>query len=152
MFLQEGITAHDENMRYLNLAVGAFQKVQTRSRRDRRPAKRNSSGSFTLPFGPHLSPVLCPGGGVPRERRRPDSGGAATAHQKGRECLSQTGSSDCADGSLEEDQREAGSRTVTTNDLLDCLVHPDVITRVTELLLDRRTHTHTNTHSQFQND
>lgn len=144
MFLQEGVTPHDENMRYLSLAVRAFQKVQTQSRRDRRAVKRHSSGqplesaaaSFTAPFGPHLTPVLCPREAW-QERRSPQRGGAVTAHQKGRES---SGSGDCADGSLEnsaEDQREPGSRTITTNDLLDCLVHPDVIARVTELLLDR---------------
>lgn len=153
MFLQEGVTSHDENMRYLNLAVGAFQKVQTLdSRRDGRPAKRDSGGqtlekpgSFTLPFGPNLTPVLCPRG-APPERRSPDSGGA----------LSRTRPRDCADGSPEnsaEDLREAGSRSITTNDLLDCLVHPDVVARVTELLLDRyvkKTSTHTHTHQQTQ--
>ncbi|KAJ8012349.1 hypothetical protein DPEC_G00041780 [Dallia pectoralis] len=38
--------------------------------------------------------------------------------------------------------REAHSHTVsvTTNDLLECLVHPEVMTKVTELLLERRRH------------
>lgn len=148
MFLQGGVTPHDENMRYLNLAVGAFQEVQTQSRRDRRPVKRDSSGqplenvgSFTLPFGPHLTPVLCPRE-PGQQRRSPECGGAVTAHQKGTVCLSQSRSRDCAGGSPEksaEDHREPGSRTISTNDLLDCLVHPDVVARVTQLLLDRHT-------------
>lgn len=146
VFLQEGRTPHEENMQYLNLAVRAFQKVPSQSRRDRRPAKRDSSGQtlenvgpFTVPFGPHLCPVLCP------------------QEPGGRERLTHARSRDCAGGSLENsagDHSEPGARTITTNDLLDCLVHPDVVARVTELLLARHaqiheedkhptTHTHT---------
>lgn len=139
VFLQGGVTSHEENMRYLSLAVGAFQKVQ--STRQRRPVNRDSRGrtledcgSFSLPFGPHLTPVLCP-----RERsqemRGPERDRAGTA----RHCLSQ--SHDCADGTWEnfaEAGEEPGTRTITTNDLLECLVHPDVIAQVTELLLQAR--------------
>lgn len=151
MFLQEGVTTHDENMQYLNLAVRAFAKVQTQRRRDRRPAKRDSSGqtlenisSFTVPFGPHLTPVLCPRE-LAQGRRSPERGGAGTAHQKGRECLTQASSRYCGDGALgisAGDHREPGTTSITTNDLLDCLVHPDVMARVTELLLDRHAGNH----------
>lgn len=154
--LQDRVTSHDENMRCLNLAVGAFHKVPAQRRRERRPGKRDSSGqtldtaaSFTLPFGPHLSPVLCP-----REpRQEPERGGAVTAPHKGSERLTQSTPPDGAGGSLEnsaEDHQDPGSRTITTNELLDCLVHPDVVARVTELLLDRhakKTSTHTHTHT-----
>uniref|UniRef100_H3DE34 Hspb associated protein 1 n=1 Tax=Tetraodon nigroviridis TaxID=99883 RepID=H3DE34_TETNG len=130
---EEGVTPHDQNMRYLNLAVGAFQKVRAR-RRERRPVKRGSGGQpredhegpFTVPFGPHLAPVL-----RPRD--------AVSAHQTATERLPGSGSGGCADGSLETpevDHREPGSGTITTNDLLDCLVHPDVLARVAELLVD----------------
>lgn len=129
-------------MRYLNLAVGAFQKVQ--STRRRRPVKGDSRGqtledcgSFTLPFGPHLAPVLCPRE-QSQEMRIPERGRAATARQDGSQCL--FGSHDCADGTWEnfaEAPKEPGTRTITTNDLLECLVHPDVIAQVTELLLDK---------------
>lgn len=127
-------------MHYLNLAVGAFQKVQ--STRHRRPVKRDSrgqtledSGSFTLPFGPHLTPVLCP---RDQDMRSPERGRAVTPHQDGRQSLFQ--SRDCADGTWEnfaEARKDPGTRTITTNDLLECLVHPDVIAQVTELLLDK---------------
>lgn len=40
---------------------------------------------------------------------------------------------DCAD----ETSAEPRHTTITTNDLLDCLVHPDIINRVTQLLLER---------------
>lgn len=131
LFLQGGVTSHQENMHYLNLAVGAIQKVQ--STRHRRPVKRDSRGqtledrgSFTLPFGPHLSPVLCP---REQETRSPERGRAVS------QSLIQ--SHDCADGTWEDSHKEPGTRTITTNDLLECLVHPDVIARVTELLLDK---------------
>lgn len=130
-------------MHYLNLAVGAFQKVQTQSTRHRRPVKHDSRGqtledcgSFTLPFGPHLTPVLCP-----REQSQemsPERGRAVTARQDGSQCSFQ--SHDCADGTWEnfaEAHKEPGTRTITTNDLLECLVHPDVIAQVTALLLEK---------------
>eukprot|EP00066_Takifugu_rubripes_P022207 XP_011611473.1 PREDICTED: HSPB1-associated protein 1 [Takifugu rubripes] len=130
-----GVTSHEENMRYLNLAVGAFQKVQ--STRHRRPVKHDSRGrtledcgSFTLPFGPHLTPVLCP-----RERSQEMRGSERDRAVTARQCLSQ--SHDCADGTWENFAEEPGTRTITTNDLLECLVHPDVIAQVTELLLDK---------------
>lgn len=145
-------------MQYLNLAVRALQNIQTPSSRggERRPAKRDStgqtretSGSFTIPFGSHLSPVLS-------QERSPERGWAVTAHQDSIQCVTGSRAHDYADGSLEnsaEGHKELRSRTITTNDLLDCLVHPDVVARVTELLLDRqagsdrtgtwRTHTHT---------
>ncbi|XP_068423134.1 HSPB1-associated protein 1 homolog isoform X3 [Clinocottus analis] len=109
---------------------------------DARPAKRDStgrikerggaSGSFRVPFGPHLVPVRCrastetstdpevkeaaPGGGGEEE-----GGGNLPRHR--------------APGPREE----PGNAPVTTDDLLDCLLHPDVIARVTELLLARQT-------------
>lgn len=48
----------------------------------------------------------------------------------------------CADGTsehLSEDYKGSTRATITTNDLLDCLVHPDIIARVTELLLEKHT-------------
>ncbi|XP_034740660.1 HSPB1-associated protein 1 homolog isoform X1 [Etheostoma cragini] len=40
------------------------------------------------------------------------------------------------------DYEEPVHKEITTNDLLDCLVHPDIISRVTELLLERHTGSH----------
>lgn len=58
---------------------------------------------------------------------------------------------DCGDGNSEhrqsEDCWESRHTTITTNDLLDCLVHPDIITRVTELLLERHRGSHRTTTS-----
>ncbi|XP_018552043.1 HSPB1-associated protein 1 homolog isoform X1 [Lates calcarifer] len=55
---------------------------------------------------------------------------------------------DSADGTSEnnsEHYEESRHATVTTNDLLDCLLHPDIIIRVTELLLERHTGSHRTT-------
>ncbi|KAK2840111.1 hypothetical protein Q5P01_013851 [Channa striata] len=130
------------------------------------------SAPFCVPFGPHLIPVCCqqedlPGarrGGAPKNlevessincaarfaedcsdaalRTQPTS--AVVLHHGKHDCgpgFSQSGESGCADGTLEESRHA----TITTNDLLDCLVHPDVISRVTELLLERHTGRHRNT-------
>jgi len=56
--------------------------------------------------------------------------------------LTQVRTCDCADGTPEhssEDNKASTHAVITTNDLLDCLLHPDVISRVTELLLERHT-------------
>lgn len=130
-------------MQYLNLAVRAFQKVQTQMTRQCRPAKRDSRGRtlgdggyFTVPFGPHLTPVL-----GPRERtqaaRSPERDCAGTAHRDGGQSLTTHDRADETSENFPEDHKEPRTRTITTNDLLDCLVHPDVIVRVTELLLDK---------------
>lgn len=131
-------------MQYLNLAVRAFQKVQTQPTRQCRPAKRDSrgrtlgdGGSFTLPFGPHLTPVLCPREQSQAARSpKPDCAGAA--HRDG-QSLTTHNRADETSENFPEDHKGPRTRTVTTNDLLDCLVHPDVIVRVTELLLDKHT-------------
>ncbi|XP_038577006.1 HSPB1-associated protein 1 homolog isoform X1 [Micropterus salmoides] len=46
---------------------------------------------------------------------------------------------DVASEKSSEDYEEPVHTTITTNDLLDCLVHPDIIDRVTKLLLERHT-------------
>lgn len=123
---------------------------------------------FNVPFGPHLIPVRCqqknppettsvtakdlevkphrncageyaegctvrtdPASPVRLHQATPDSSPGST---QSREC-------DCADGSSHEARRA----TITTNDLLDCLLHPDIINRVTELLLERHTGSHRTT-------
>lgn len=168
MFLQERVTSHNENMQYVNLSVKACQKSLHRSdqtqdrkctctvKRDCRGQVKKSSDSIgdsfpvSVPFGPHLIPVRCQQVFSPETRNtttnNPEVSADATqrtkpacavrAHQDGSLCLTQSGPCDPADGTSEKEPR---TRTITTNDLLDCLVHPDVITRVTELLLERQT-------------
>lgn len=62
-----------------------------------------------------------PTSAVGTQRKRHKSGTAVSHHGEG----------------MSEDE-ESGHQGITTNDLLDCLLHPDIITRVTDLLLERR--------------
>lgn len=180
MFLQEGVTSHNENMQYVNLAMQAFQKglchsELTQNLRDTRAVKRDSRGQirkdgdvvrdsvpFSVPFGPHLTPVRCQQEYSPETQRMTTKDlevGSDTAPRTKLACavrvhrgkyegspgLTQSRPCDCADGTSEhssEDYEEPVHRTITTNDLLDCLVHPDIIARVTKLLLERHTGNH----------
>lgn len=143
-------------MQYLNLALQAVQpgrRDSTRDLRDNRSVKRDSMGltrkrthvavapdPFSVPFGPNLAPVqrdleISP-------EAAPEHGPARTQTQKIQPSPPLTQSGLCAraggrSDSSAEDCREAAHREVTTNDLLDCLAHPDIIARVTELLLER---------------
>ncbi|XP_029385689.1 HSPB1-associated protein 1 homolog [Echeneis naucrates] len=180
---EDGVTSHNENMQYVNLAVRAWAQRQKdlQDPRDPRPAKRDASGQirrnsdsiresvpFSVPFGPHLIPVRCqqegssqtmevtpegvglkfPGnraGGSQDCTVSSEAAAAVRLHQAEHELSSdsaQCGARDCANqtsaspSSGHEDSRHT---IITTNDLLDCLVHPDIISRVTELLLERHT-------------
>nr|XP_040025984.1 HSPB1-associated protein 1 homolog isoform X2 [Gasterosteus aculeatus aculeatus] len=70
----------------------------------------SDSGPPKVPFGPHLVPVRRQKDAVP-----PQTTGGQEVTSSGEEA------------------------PITTNDLLDCLLHPDVVARVTELLLQRHT-------------
>ncbi|XP_034429782.1 HSPB1-associated protein 1 homolog isoform X2 [Hippoglossus hippoglossus] len=127
------------------------------------------SAPFSVPFGPHLISVRCQQddstetrettpkdvevkssrirGGKSLEDFTVSSDAAqrtepasAVRVQLGKHSpgLNPCGACDCADGTSSEDLQDS---IITTNDLLDCLVHPDVISRVTELLLERHTGT-----------
>lgn len=64
--------------------------------------------------------------------------------------LTQCRPPDCANTTSDnssEDYEEPIHTTITTNDLLDCLVHPDIIARITKLLLERHTGSHRTTTS-----
>lgn len=161
-------------MLYLNLAVQALQKglhhsELTQDQRDTRPHKRDCRGQFkdnsdvfrgsdpfSVPYGPHLTPVhrqqehsLETGRATPKDLTvssdtAPRSELACADQQEKHKrslALTQSGPCDCADGMSEnssEDCQEPTQGTITTNDLLDCLVHPEVIARVTRLLLERQ--------------
>ncbi|XP_070771064.1 HSPB1-associated protein 1 homolog [Enoplosus armatus] len=124
---------------------------------------------FSVPFGPHLIPVRCQQEYSSETRgmttkdlevkssrncnvQSPDdcTTSSDAAQRTGlvqgkRECspgLTQCRPCDGADGTSgnsSEDYEEPVHTTITTNDLLDCLVHPDIIARVTKLLLERHT-------------
>ncbi|XP_008300098.1 HSPB1-associated protein 1 homolog [Stegastes partitus] len=164
---EEGKAPHDENMQHVNLAVRACARRQlTWDTRDTCPVKRDSNGQikknrdrvrnsapFSVPFGPHLIPVCCQQEELRTTPKDPDvsshtasrgtSASSVKPHEGKHECssgLSQSRPCDGAEWTSEhssEDCKEVKHTTITTNDLLDCLVHPDIITRVTELLLER---------------
>lgn len=120
---------------------------------------------FIVPFGPHLIPVHCQQEYSPKIKGtttkdleassdvapRTKLTSAVRLHQGKYERspdLTQCRPRDCAEGTSEnssEDYEEPIYTTITTNDLLDCLVHPDVIARVTKLLLERHTGSHRTT-------
>ncbi|XP_013883958.1 HSPB1-associated protein 1 homolog [Austrofundulus limnaeus] len=159
--------SHSENLRDLNLAVSACAQRKTSlscddlgsDLRDTAPVKRDSGGqvkqkrnraevsvAFSASFGPHLLPVRC-------QQDELDDGEVSTSStaQEGAVCSErpvgtestrpQQGqhACDCAaqDPGPSEKNKAPGLASLTTNDLLDCLVHPDIISRVTELLLER---------------
>ncbi|XP_070832397.1 HSPB1-associated protein 1 homolog [Chaetodon trifascialis] len=141
----------------------------TQDQRDTRPVKRDSRGQirtssdlvggsvpFSVPFGPHLTAVRCQQEDSPETRGvmtegpevssdaapRTELASAARLHRGRYECSPPC---DCADGMSEdckEGYEEPVHTRITTNDLLDCLVHPDVIAHVTKLLVERHTGSH----------
>ncbi|XP_061580284.1 HSPB1-associated protein 1 homolog [Cololabis saira] len=154
----ENVT-HEENMRYVNLAVRACPQRRNSNVGDSRPAKRDWCGHqrgsrgdpapFTAPFGTHLLPVSCEG--EQQIRRNPNhvevrtglsSDVASQGETPGTKPSSTSrlcGPSDGPDGSpeLSPEDSEESTVNITTNDLLGCLLHPDIISRVSELLLER---------------
>lgn len=142
-------------------------------KRDSRGQTRKSShvvgGSdpFSIPFGPYLTPVRCRQEFLSEARRAPakDPDARLDTTSKHRPACpvgnqqqtrdsappsTQSGPCVCADETSDSSSGDCGEpvhRTMTTNDLLDCLVHPDVIARVTELLLERHEGKHRSTPS-----
>lgn len=148
-FSQERVTSHSENMQYLNLALQALQPGHsdpTQDLRDNRPLKRDSRGQtrnqevhsrdpFSIPFGLNLAPVQPDLGTGPEAA--PEHGPARTQTQEIQPRTPLTQSGLCSRAGGRWDSSAGDCREVTTNDLLDCLAHPDVIARVMELLLER---------------
>ncbi|XP_028291125.1 HSPB1-associated protein 1 homolog isoform X1 [Gouania willdenowi] len=122
------------------------------SRGQTRTNKKPNPATFSIPYGPCLIPVRCQHEGetriIPEEdgslrdflvtSQEPCTGTTSTSESKHehRPVLNQSKSHDSTDRTL-EDNKGAGHPTITTNDLLDCLLHPDVISCVTDLLLQR---------------
>lgn len=156
---EEETPSHNENMQYLNLAVvasaerkrGLFHMKSSPDLRAALPAKRDSYGQIkqrgdgvSLPFGQHLVPVKRqeeePRKPAPCDSSCDSAGSSQDVCRKGKHTcgpdLTRSSSCDRVTQRTENNQR-SGSSLITTNDLLDCLVHPDIISRVTELLLER---------------
>ncbi|XP_074551376.1 HSPB1-associated protein 1 homolog [Halichoeres trimaculatus] len=145
---EEGVGSHTENMQYVNLALKASAQTQrsihhrkhTQDHRD--TVKRDSRGHirthcvkagepepYRVPFGPHLVPVHC---------QTENPAGAKDVDMKPSRKTELT-SADVKSQNSSGDYEASTDTTITTNDLLDCLLHPDVIALVTQLLLERHT-------------
>lgn len=165
---KDGISTHDENMQYLNLAVKAYLNRKSLQSADwgscaAQPSpsalKRDSSGhlkipvaepvtSFSLPFGPHLIPVtchadtsqkptvtnpkvaLCAKDHKPFYKHKTTKPLHTDSHEK----------EEAIRVSEEEEDGNGGADCgrISTNYMLDCLLHPDVITLVTKLMINRQ--------------
>ena len=94
---------------------------------------------ITAAIGPHL--VLVPR--APHEDEDEDAAGSVTTRSAETPTKQARLSGPSASARPEQGQGQPqgalhAAAAITTNDLLDCLVHPDVISRVTELLLEKR--------------
>lgn len=156
---QEEKASHSENMRYLNLAVSgcAHRKRSLSPDKPRAAQKRKtnrdgaevSAAVSASSLGPHLL-LVCrqrdelkqtvPNDGeintsTSRAASQEDCAvGSESARKRARDCAAQEHETAEA---WAEDNKGPGLPLITTNDLLECLVHPDITSRVTELLLER---------------
>ncbi|XP_042192123.1 HSPB1-associated protein 1 homolog, partial [Callorhinchus milii] len=160
------IMSHETNLRYLNLAVQAcnskpYLPLSPSPNDGTSPARRSSSNVFpaserdpvgdesAIPFGPHLLPVGTAHAGSggsgcvscdSEQCEGPlDGDDVELTHCRGRTGLSIGCVAAGCDGTLSSGGGDGGSEDgLTTDDLLECLVHPDVIRLATRILLDRQ--------------
>ncbi|KAG7463890.1 hypothetical protein MATL_G00181450 [Megalops atlanticus] len=159
---EDKVTSHDENLQYLNLAVQACVEKQRhvpckptepcRTRLGKRdskgkpkcgagPTEDSQHPPRTIPLGPHLIPVL-QDPGQPKQPSKPHPNACSSTH-------SACGPSpNCQQEGTDTPKRGVGAGEaeritsprhgpISTNDLLECLVHPEVIALVTKLMMDR---------------
>ncbi|KAM3607520.1 uncharacterized protein V6R79_009149 [Siganus canaliculatus] len=119
------------------------------------------SVAFTVPFGPSLTPVASQQDHLAESKEvtakdlevNPQTAPgdrlvfAARLHQETHECSPHTWCrprprTDGISENSTEDYEEPVHPMITTNDLINCLVHPDIIASVTKLLLERHTDQH----------
>ncbi|KAK1797908.1 hypothetical protein P4O66_007955 [Electrophorus voltai] len=143
---EEEVTSHDQNMRYLNLAVRAcaeHQGTSAEARADPAARKRDSGGhakglgaqpepSDPPPFGPHLIPVTRDAD-PPWKVTASDPIEAPVSKDK-RSRFPHSGTKPAAEHGRGGEEQGC----VSTDDVLDCLLHPDVVALVTQLMLDRQ--------------
>uniref|UniRef100_A0A8C2JKN3 Hspb associated protein 1 n=1 Tax=Cyprinus carpio TaxID=7962 RepID=A0A8C2JKN3_CYPCA len=166
----DGVSSHDENMQYLNLAVKA---CMDKSRDDTdgmtsladqpraEVGKRDSSGllktpaspTFRVPFGPHLIPVNLahkPNCTCPKDtscyRYNDLSRGQSTAQDEYESRsvneLQRWGQHAHQEAESPRTSGEGSGLHISTNDMLQFLIHPDVITLVTRLMMSRQRELH----------
>ncbi|XP_020786899.2 LOW QUALITY PROTEIN: HSPB1-associated protein 1 homolog [Boleophthalmus pectinirostris] len=154
------VPSYSDNMDDLNIALRYVnQKHPSSKRLPHLSAKRNHTGHIlnpsspiSPPFGPHLVPVHCqtsidPTGTSEKtyERARKHAKICQTTEEDmerprgARQGASVVDFEAEREGLKEREEENEGVEwvTVSTNELLDCLVHPEVIKRVTELLIQR---------------
>ncbi|KAM9850611.1 HSPB1-associated protein 1 homolog [Aulostomus maculatus] len=148
--LSSKLTQHPRDTGAVKRDSRGLIKRSDNSARDSEPA--------LLPFGPDLIPVPCqledssdPEAIAPKDLEvrsctgefqvdclGPTRAKAAPANQE-RSRLTPWRQGEVGSATPQSDGCWESRHTITTNDLLECLVHPDVIARVTELLLERNT-------------
>ncbi|XP_038646006.1 HSPB1-associated protein 1 homolog isoform X2 [Scyliorhinus canicula] len=162
---EAGITSHETNLHYVNLAVQTcLGKLQSCSAKGRNPSARGSSAfskkrkcgsgegaehsaatdtvgnlaepkpalTTSIPFGPNLVPVVQEAAAAAQHR-------VSCTHRCSDVSLTNNLEANQSSGRMGCDCESTGvHRTViSTDELLNCLVHPDVISLMTEILLDR---------------
>ncbi|XP_076857891.1 HSPB1-associated protein 1 homolog [Brachyhypopomus gauderio] len=151
---EEEVTSHDQNIQYLNLAVKACMEKWGGQDNPAKSGQKRDSGGHTKcpdthpepsnppPFGPHLIPVTCDANLrqghvalIPKE--------APLLKHKG-PCVPHSGTKPEPEAPPTKEETDgpsgapAESGRISTNDVLDCLLHPQVVTLVTQLLMDRQ--------------
>ncbi|CAL8320321.1 unnamed protein product [Merluccius merluccius] len=146
---EDEVATHKENMQCLNLAVRACTQQRTLKTKALKRELSEEPTSVSALFGPHLIPVLCDphdlgsdgifSGKTQTKRAKlsePPADRPASPDQVQARQHAEGTRGDIAEQAPAQGAGHAAP--ITTNDLLDCLVHPDVITRVTQLLLEKR--------------
>ncbi|XP_053327900.1 HSPB1-associated protein 1 [Spea bombifrons] len=137
-------TSHETNLQYVNQALAAYAKHETEqdklggdgSQHNQPPKKKKKvdaaadagNSARRPPFGKHLVPVEPKPGGT---NCRTGEGG------RGPEEIPRRAADVAHVQETQEGEREAG-RTLTGDEVLDCLVNPQVIRLVTRLLIQKR--------------
>ncbi|XP_037542711.1 HSPB1-associated protein 1 homolog [Nematolebias whitei] len=142
---EEERASHSESMRYLNLAVSgcahrkrslspdkprAAQKIKTN-----RDGAEISAAFSASSLGPHLLLVCSQRDEL--KRTVPNDGEVNTSTNRAASQEDRAAQEHETTQAWAENNKGPGLPLITTNDLLECLVHPDVTSRVTELLLER---------------
>ncbi|XP_059503512.1 HSPB1-associated protein 1 homolog [Stegostoma tigrinum] len=150
------VTSHETNLHYVNLAVQAClnkRKICSsegsnlsawsssafkRRKRNSGDGAEHSAGAdpkhaliTSIPFGPNLLPVV-------RDTEATAQQGVPSESRETNIALSNNLEANVCIGKADSNSKHAGvhSTMISTDKLLNCLVHPDVISLMTEILLD----------------
>ncbi|XP_048477357.1 HSPB1-associated protein 1 homolog isoform X2 [Rhincodon typus] len=152
------VTSHETNLHYVNLAVqaclnkrkicpskGSNLSAWSSSTFKRRKHNSGDGAEYSaaadadpkpalttsIPFGPNLLPVVRDTGATAQHGVPSDSRETSIA-------LSNNLEANACSGKVDSNSKHTGvhSTMISTDKLLNCLVHPDVISLMTEILLD----------------